>query len=88
LIYHEQYTPEAKTIHKRIDKEVKSLQAQITGVNEQIVAETANLIKLDTDVPTDIDLLNSQKLISQLKEKIKQYKRTLYSQQPIDEKKK
>ena len=34
------------------------------------------------------DLSNSQKLVSQLKEKIKQYKRSLYSQQPIDEKKK
>jgi hypothetical protein len=34
------------------------------------------------------DLSNSQKMISQLKEKVKQYKRTLYSQQPVDEKKK
>ena len=33
------------------------------------------------------DLSNSQKLVQQLKEKVKQYKRSLY-QQPIDEKKK
>jgi hypothetical protein len=34
------------------------------------------------------ELSNSQKLVSQLKEKVKQHKRTIYSQQPIDEKKK
>jgi hypothetical protein len=34
------------------------------------------------------DLSNSQKLVAQLKEKVKQHKRSIYSQQPIDEKKK
>ena len=33
-------------------------------------------------------LSNSQKLVSQLKEKVKQHKRSVHSQQPIDEKKK
>lgn len=33
-------------------------------------------------------LLNSQKLVLQLKEKVKQHKKSVHSQQPIDEKKK
>ncbi len=51
----------ADTMFADVDKEVESLKKQIADVNEQIVAETANLIKLDTNIPTDLGALESRK---------------------------
>lgn len=41
---------------------VESLKKQISDVNEQIVLETGNLIKLDDDIPTNISQLNDRKV--------------------------
>jgi len=45
--------------------EAESLKNQIAAVNEQIVLETANIIKLDTSVPTDLSALESRKKTSE-----------------------
>jgi DNA repair exonuclease SbcCD ATPase subunit/DNA repair exonuclease SbcCD nuclease subunit len=51
----------ADTIFNEINKEIGSLKKQISDVNEQIVIETSNLIKLDKDVPTNLVLLEERK---------------------------
>jgi len=51
----------ADSLFAEVDKEVTSLKNQIAAVNDQIIAETANLIKLDTDVPTDIGFLEARR---------------------------
>lgn len=43
------------------NSDADSLKKQIADVNEQIVLETANLIKLDTSVPTDLSVLEARK---------------------------
>jgi DNA repair exonuclease SbcCD ATPase subunit len=51
----------AETLFAAANAEAESLKKQIAEVNEQIVAETANLIKLDTSVPTDLSSLETRK---------------------------
>lgn len=41
--------------------ECDKIKQQIAGVNEQILSETSNLIKLDADVPTNVTQLNERK---------------------------
>lgn len=55
----------ADTIFNEISKEVDNFKTQITDVNEQIVLETGNLIKLDKDVPTNLSLLEERKKTSE-----------------------
>lgn len=49
----------------KLNGEIESLKKQIFDVNEQIVAESSNLIKLDDDVPTDIAQLETRKKIAE-----------------------
>lgn len=51
----------ADTIFNEISKEIESLKKQISEVNEQILLETSDLIKLDKDVPTNLGLLEERK---------------------------
>lgn len=51
----------ANTIFNEISKEVVGLKKQIVDVNEEIVLETVNLIRLDKDVPTNLSLLEERK---------------------------
>lgn len=55
----------AVSMFDEVNKEVEGLKKQVVDVNEQIVAETSNLIKLDTNVPTNLDFLNSRKITSE-----------------------
>ena len=64
----------AVSMFDEVNKEAESLKKQVIDVNEQIVAETSNLIKLDTNVPTDLGLLNSRKITA---ENILKQKRTI-----------
>jgi DNA repair exonuclease SbcCD ATPase subunit/DNA repair exonuclease SbcCD nuclease subunit len=50
----------ANTLFTECEVRVNDLKLQIAAVNEQITKETANLIKLDSSVPTDLGQLNSQ----------------------------
>jgi DNA repair exonuclease SbcCD ATPase subunit/UDP-2,3-diacylglucosamine pyrophosphatase LpxH len=50
-----------ETMFAAASADAESLKKQISDVNEQIVLETSNLIKLDTSVPTDLTLLESRK---------------------------
>ena len=50
-----------ETMLDAAEAESDSLKKQIADVNEQIILETTNLIKLDTSVPTDLTLLDSRK---------------------------
>ena len=52
---------QAETLFIASNDQAESLKKQILEVNEQIVAETANMIKLDISVPTDLSLLESRK---------------------------
>jgi DNA repair exonuclease SbcCD ATPase subunit/UDP-2,3-diacylglucosamine pyrophosphatase LpxH len=51
----------ATAMVNELEKQVNSLQKQISDVNEQIVMETSNLIKLDTNIPTDLSALEERK---------------------------
>jgi DNA repair exonuclease SbcCD ATPase subunit/UDP-2,3-diacylglucosamine pyrophosphatase LpxH len=51
----------AETLFYSSNQEVESLKKQISDVNEQIIAESANVIKLDTSVPTDLSSLETRK---------------------------
>ncbi len=51
----------AESLFSQINIEVESLKTQIKDVNEQIVLETSNLIRLDNDVPTNLSSLDSKK---------------------------
>ena len=53
------------TLFGEVDKVVESLKKQVVDVNEQIVTETGNLIKLDDDVPTNLQQLESRKATAQ-----------------------
>jgi DNA repair exonuclease SbcCD ATPase subunit len=55
----------ALTLFDEANKEVESLKKQILDVNEQIVTETANLIRLDDNVPTNLEALDSRKLTAE-----------------------
>jgi len=52
----------ANTLIDEINKQVESLKKQIEDVNDQIVFETSNLIKLEEDVPTNVEQLNDRKI--------------------------
>jgi len=51
----------AESMFAAANAAAESLKKQIADVNEQIVLETTNIIKLDTSVPTDLTLLESRK---------------------------
>lgn len=51
----------AVTMFDAVNKDVESLRKQISEVNEQIVLETANLIKLDDGVPTNLSALETRR---------------------------
>ena len=51
----------ADTLFTNTSNQVESLKKQMAEVNERIVLETANLIKLDTDVPTDLESLEARR---------------------------
>lgn len=55
----------ANTLLEQATKDSDSLKKQIADVNEQIVVETGNLIKLDDEVPTNIPQLNDRKVSSE-----------------------
>ena len=55
----------ANSLFEAAAEEAESLKKQIADVNEQIIHETSNLIKLDTSVPTDLTLLESRKKTSE-----------------------
>lgn len=52
----------AQTLLEQATKDSDCLKKQISDVNEQIVEETSNLIKLDDEVPTNIPQLNDRKV--------------------------
>lgn len=51
----------AESLFTIANTESESLKKQISEVNEQILAEAQNLIKLDTSVPTDLTSLEARK---------------------------
>lgn len=51
----------ANSLFMSANEAVESLKKQIAEVNEQIIVESANLIKLDTSVPTDLSSLETRK---------------------------
>ena len=51
----------AESLFYSANQEVESLKKQIAEVNEQIITESANVIKLDTSVPTDLSSLETRK---------------------------
>jgi len=51
--------------HSDINKEVESLIKLSSDVNEQIIAESSNLIKLDNNVPTNLPALELRKKTSE-----------------------
>lgn len=55
----------ANSLFEEYNKQVESLKKQIADVNEQIVAETTNLIKLDMNVPTDLKMLEERRKASE-----------------------
>jgi DNA repair exonuclease SbcCD ATPase subunit/UDP-2,3-diacylglucosamine pyrophosphatase LpxH len=55
----------ADTLFNQATRDMDYLKKQVDGVNEQIVIETENLIKLNDDVPTDIIQLNDQKTVAE-----------------------
>jgi len=55
----------ADTLLNQANKDLDSLKKQISDVNEQIVIETGNLIKLDDEVPTNIPQLNDRKIAAE-----------------------
>lgn len=55
----------ALTLFNEANKEVESLKKQIADVNEEIVKETANLIRLDDNVPTDLAALEARKITAE-----------------------
>lgn len=63
----------ASDIYDRINIGVESLRKQMADVTQEIVNETANIIKLDADVPTNLAELEAKKIAS---EKIKIQKQT------------
>jgi DNA repair exonuclease SbcCD ATPase subunit/UDP-2,3-diacylglucosamine pyrophosphatase LpxH len=65
----------ANSMFEETSKVVESLRKQIADVNEQIVAETANLIKLDNDVPTNLPALETKKAAAEVS--LKQKKEAL-----------
>lgn len=56
----------ANTLFEQVNKEVESLKKQLSEVNEQIVVETSNLIKLDDEVPTNFEQLSERKSIAEV----------------------
>lgn len=50
-----------ETMFVAANADVESLKRQISDVNEQILLEASNLIKLDTSVPTDLETLKNRK---------------------------
>jgi DNA repair exonuclease SbcCD ATPase subunit len=55
----------ATEMFDEINKEVDSLRKQMADVNDQIAVENSNIIKLDKDVPTNIEMLNKRKITAQ-----------------------
>lgn len=51
----------AEALFTAANEQAESLKKQIGEVNEEIIAETASLIKLDTSVPTDLSSLETRK---------------------------
>lgn len=51
----------ASALFTEVEEVVESLKKQISDVNDQIVAETVNLIRLDAEVPTDIASLTAKR---------------------------
>lgn len=51
----------ANALFTAANEAVESLKKQIAEVNEQIIVESANIIKLDTSVPTDLSSLETRK---------------------------
>jgi hypothetical protein len=81
--------------------EFSKIQFKIEELQNSLNETVKELRKLQDSTPSGLktilggrvssissNLSNSQKLVSQLKDKVKQHKRSIYSQQPIDEKKK
>jgi DNA repair exonuclease SbcCD ATPase subunit len=58
---HKNALSHAEALFATASEQADSLKKQITEVNEQIVVETGNLIKLDTSVPTDLATLEARK---------------------------
>lgn len=72
----------ANVLFSEREKEVFELQTQIAEVNDAIIKETANLIKLDTDVPTNLEQLKSrhqmaQDTLNQKRETMKKFRVSL-----------
>jgi DNA repair exonuclease SbcCD ATPase subunit len=61
----ENFLIHAESTFSDINNVVNSLQKQISDVNNQIIAETSNMIKLDSDVPTNISVIKNRKLTAE-----------------------
>lgn len=53
---------QANFIFTEQDEIVKSLRSQIEKVNEQIIIDNSNLIKLDDNVPTNLETIETRKI--------------------------
>lgn len=51
----------ANTLLEQVTKDIESLKLQIANVNEEIVRETVNLIRMDENVPTNIAQLTERR---------------------------
>jgi DNA repair exonuclease SbcCD ATPase subunit len=76
----------AETLFAVSNEQAESLNKQISEVNEKIVSETANMIKLDTSIPTDLSLLESRKqtsesILTAKRKQISDFRETLVEQE-------
>ncbi len=65
LIQNQNEFQQANLLVDETTEEIKGLKKQILDINEEIIAETSNLIKLDANVPTNLELLNSRTITAE-----------------------
>lgn len=55
----------ADTLLQQATHDLDSLKKQISDVNDQVIVESANLIKLDDDIPTNVSQLNDRRIAAE-----------------------
>ena len=55
----------ATSLFDAANTEVEGLKKKISDINEEIIAETTNLIRLDANVPTDLPSLETRKITAE-----------------------
>lgn len=60
LIQNQNEFQQADLLVDETHDEIRDLKKQILDINEEIILETSNLIKLDANVPTTLELLNTR----------------------------